>query len=284
MDLFNKLLEETGDITLNLCDHIGSIVIGEKKLTATIAVTLPFLLPVTATPAITLSLSEYLTLNTPNLPPPPEGLYKTPYPNNTPVTPLKSPDRTVQKHYNKVARILHKQGHDEFWKEYLLITARAESVYGKFNKSFSGCKGVWQFCTATAKEYNLQNPYHIGKSALAAKRLAIDNKNRLIKAGISPTLENIYYAHMIGVTGLTVAKKAANGDKLTPSERRILVKTIGRNLSKPLLNRYFYNWKTQPKLKANITTTQVAKSYFALFEQRMLQYKADNAFYASQLT
>jgi len=277
--LFNSALEAIGDKTISLADLIGTIVTGDIPLKrySTIALvgTICAALPVNAAnnvekpnPMITISLEEYIALTYQE-----EPVAKVVKANTVKKLPL---TKKHLKAYRKVNKVVNQVTDDPFYREYLLFVARAESQYGLRQVSFTGAKGIWQFTGRTAKMYKLDDPFHPVKAAKAAKRLAQDNRRGLIVKGIEPTVKHTYYTHMIGLTGLTIVTKAAEGKPLTAYEKRKFNHVLGSNMTKPMLQKYFTGVGKNPVMRGKFTHQEVATAYLDLFEERTAQYVEDN--------
>lgn len=93
--------------------------------------------------------------------------------------------------------------------DYLTRTASIESAFKPNAVSSTGAKGLWQFVGGTARQYGLTNPFDPNASAMAAARLASDNKTILAKSlGREPSDAELYLAHQQGAGG--AAKMLAN--------------------------------------------------------------------------
>lgn len=291
----NFALESIGGTTLSVADFIGAAVtgdlpvrqysgmalligvcavtpVGNAQSQATVSAIPTDLIPLAippqkekspeANPAITVSMAEYIASTSGAEPK--EEIKKSPL------------TKRHLRAYKKVKRTIAKVTTDPFYQEYLLFVARAESQYGLRQVSFTGAKGIWQFTGKTARIYKLDDPFHPVKAAKAAKALAKDNRRGLISKGIEPTVENTYYTHMIGLSGLVIVKKASTGSALTTREKRKFNHVLGSNMSKPMLNKYFTGVGKAPQLRPEYTHQEVAQAYLNLFEQRATHYRIDN--------
>ena len=165
--------------------------------------------------------------------------------------------------------------------DFMILSVRAESVYGKRMLSHTAAKGWWMFTDATAKQYGLKYPMELESAADKTIDLALDNIRGLIKAGIEVTPENIYYSHMIGLTGNKIRLKVLSGQNLTISEKAIFDRVISNNLPKDLFDKnYFKQGKLSVK-KRNVSYVSVATDYTNFFENRFHTYAMDNRFLAS---
>lgn len=289
-NLINNALETIGGSTITLADFIGGAVTGDlpvKRYSGIAMVTgvcvlapigtaysptaesavlykdiLTSALSTEVTPTITISMAEYIASTSGAEPK--EEIKKSPL------------TKRHLRAYKKVKRTIAKVTTDPFYQEYLLFVARAESQYGLRQVSFTGAKGIWQFTGKTARIYKLDDPFHPVKAAKAAKALAKDNRRGLISKGIEPTVENTYYTHMIGLSGLVIVKKASTGSALTTREKRKFNHVLGSNMSKSMLNKYFTGVGKAPQLRPEYTHQEVAKAYLNLFEQRATHYRIDN--------
>ncbi len=291
----NSALEAIGGTTLSLADFIGAAVTGDlpvrqysgiallagvcavtavdntQSVTAINAASIDLIplaippkkeKPPEANPAITTSISDYIAKSSEAEPK--EEIKKSPL------------TKRHLRAYQKVRRTIAKVTTDPFYQEYLLFVARAESQYGLRQVSFTGAKGIWQFTGKTARIYKLDNPFHPIKAAKAAKALAKDNRRGLISKGIEPTVENTYYTHMIGLSGLVIVRKASTGSVLTAREKRKFNHVLGSNMSRSMLNKYFEGIGKTPQLRPMYTHQEVAQAYLNLFEQRAKHYHIDN--------
>ena len=165
--------------------------------------------------------------------------------------------------------------------DFMLLSVRAESVYGKRMLSHTAAKGWWMFTDATAKQYGLKYPMELESAADSTIDLAVDNIVGLIKAGIEVTPENIYYSHMIGLTGNKIRLKALSGQNLTIAEKAIFDRVISNNLPKDLFEKnYFKQGKLSVKRKG-LSYVSVATDYTSFFEDRFKTYAGDNLFLSS---
>lgn len=169
----------------------------------------------------------------------------------------------------------------DFIREYMLLSVRSESMYGKQMISKTGAKGWWMFTTKTANAYNLKYPMQLKESARATIELALDNKRGFIAAGMTPSVEDIYKCHMIGLTGNIVVKKAVSGITLSKKEEDILDRVIPVNL--PLSTRNLAYKKSGNDFVRNdgVSSFEVASSYTNFFNKRLSSYKGDNLYLES---
>ena len=155
-------------------------------------------------------------------------------------------------------------------KEYMLMTVRSESFFGKKMVSKTGALGWYQFTGPTAKQYKLKYPMQLKESSRAAIELALDNIDALRKNGIPVTKENIYFSHMIGHRGLKLARKAAQGKTLLSSDMDVLVKVVKPQLPKRIAVKHF---DSKGRLTSGVG--KMANDYFIFFNERFKVYEAD---------
>jgi hypothetical protein len=164
-------------------------------------------------------------------------------------------------------------------KDYMLLSVRSESFYGRHMVSRTGALGWWQFVDKTAKAYKLKYPMQLRESTRATIELAMDNIASLEKKGVEATVENIYFSHMIGFTGSNITRKAARGETLSKKEEEIFLKVVRPQLPKIVYNSLFIGNKVKP----GISNKDIANAYFEFFEKRFESYRADNS-YLQKLT
>ena len=135
---------------------------------------------------------------------------------------------------------------------------RLESDTGRAMTSYTGCKGWYQFCEGTARQYGLDDPNDLVDSTYAAASLGADNMKSLTIYNVPITRFNLFMAHNIGPKNAQSVWKTVRGMYVNPRLRMKMVKQIRHNWPKSILG----------KMPANPTT--VAKKYhkhfFKLFE------------------
>jgi hypothetical protein len=121
----------------------------------------------------------------------------------------------------------------EYGLPYGLATAmiRYESKTGELMVSKTGCKGWFQFCKKTAKQYGLKDPMNLIEASHAAARLAVDNQELLRKRKLNGTNINLYLAHMLGASGTYYVYKARAGRNLSKKQHNTLMRVLRPNWS-----------------------------------------------------
>lgn len=97
---------------------------------------------------------------------------------------------------------------------------RIESKTGREMTSPTNCKGWFQFCSAMAKHYKVNDPNSLVESTHGAANLGVDNRRSLRIYGVPPTGFHLYLAHMIGPLNAKSVWSAKNGKTLS-SEKLI---------------------------------------------------------------
>jgi hypothetical protein len=105
--------------------------------------------------------------------------------------------------------------------DYLPKTAKIESSWNPNVVSSTGASGLFQFTRGTAKRMGLSDRFDPYASADAAARLAVSNKDFLVKRiGRDPSAGELYLAHQQGASGAShlLGNPSANVvDALTPA-------------------------------------------------------------------
>lgn len=165
-------------------------------------------------------------------------------------------------------------------KQYLLFSVRSESFYGKTMISKTGAKGWWQFTGPVAKQYNLKYVMQLEESARATVELALDNAKSLNEYGIDPTVENIYFSHVIGARGLSLVKKTMKGNVLSEKDSETVLKIVAAQLPKEKYDTFFTGKLSEAKLKEGFSIKDVVVSFDDFFNKRFTEYHADNSYLA----
>lgn len=92
---------------------------------------------------------------------------------------------------------------------------RIESKTGRLKISKTNCKGWYQFCSKTAKAYDVEDPFDLAQSTHAAKRLAKDNTASLRALKVPVNSLHIYLAHQIGPRNFQSVWKVVNGQSVS---------------------------------------------------------------------
>ena len=91
---------------------------------------------------------------------------------------------------------------------------RIESKTGREMVSPTNCKGWFQFCSAMAKHYKVNDPNSLVESTHGAANLGVDNRRSLRIYGVPPTGFHLYLAHMIGPLNAQSVWRTKNGKKV----------------------------------------------------------------------
>lgn len=159
-------------------------------------------------------------------------------------------------------------------KRYLLMAVMSESKYGRRMVSPTGALGWWQFTSKTAKQYNLKYPMQLDESMRATIDLVLDNEIDLIKRGITPTIDNLYKAHMIGAYGLSLVNKAEAGQPLSSEEVDTLLKVVYHQIGKSNRTIEMVNDKFIPRVEIKY----IAANYNSYFNKKIKVFLNDNKY------
>ena len=171
-----------------------------------------------------------------------------------------------------------------FLKDYLMLSVRSESLYGRMMLSRTGARGWWMFTGKTAKQYQLKYPMQLMESVRATIELAQDNMRQLKKMGIPQTHENVYLAHMVGARGLSIVLRANGGAQLSTADAKVFDAVVSRNMSSENFERYYErDGNGEISRKPVVSTSVVSAEFFRFFGERFRVYTADNDYVLSLL-
>lgn len=158
---------------------------------------------------------------------------------------------------------------------YLLLSARAESIYGQNMLSVTGARGWWMFTVGTAAQYNLKCPMQLKEAMRATLDLAIDNSALLEKNNKPLTPENIYLSHMVGGRGHSLIHLAVDGNVLSEEDSATLTRVVSVNISAAIFKTIFYKDGGITKRQDGITDQMIAQTYMDFWAERLTIYKED---------
>lgn len=95
--------------------------------------------------------------------------------------------------------------------EHMLAMAQMESGGNPNAVSSTGAAGLFQFTGGTGRQMNVTNRFDPRQNTEGAARLMKANAEALKKAGIEPTLDNLYLAHQQGAGGAVQIINASMG-------------------------------------------------------------------------
>ena len=117
--------------------------------------------------------------------------------------------------------------------DFLTRMAKIESRGDPNAVSPTGCKGIFQFCKATGREYGLISNgvdmrFNQRMNVMAGAKLAVDNKRRLANAGVPTNDGMLYIAHQQGAGGAIALWRSATQGTPIPKD---VQKNMGFNNS-----------------------------------------------------
>jgi hypothetical protein len=160
-------------------------------------------------------------------------------------------------------------------KAFMQTMAKIESNNNPNATNKSGAKGLYQFMPGTAEQYGIDGQEFDPKaSALAAAKLAMDNKKALERAGIEASDENLYLAHQQGAQGVIDLYKAdKTGERMSKRARRNMTANLPPNFEVNSPGDFLEGWKEHYRKKsvgdpvlssrkqANLTNEVARQSY-----------------------
>lgn len=114
----------------------------------------------------------------------------------------------TQEHRQMIMEVAKQQGINP---EHMLAMVQMESGGNPNAVSATGASGLLQFTGGTGRQMGVNNRFDPRQNLEGGGRLMTANAERLRKAGIEPTLENLYLAHQQGAGGAIQILNAAQG-------------------------------------------------------------------------
>ena len=178
-----------------------------------------------------------------------------------PLEPL--PDEKLRRK-NRIERYAETVFQEEYDLPEGLATAmlRFESRTGDLMLSPTGCKGWYQFCSRTARSYNLNNPHDLVEATDKAAELASDNRSSLNILKLNTSAFHIYLSHVIGPGNSKTLMVARRGGTVTKKARAKLVRAMRPNWYK----------KTMGKRPADIAIA--SSKFYSFFRKKFNKLKS----------
>lgn len=146
--------------------------------------------------------------------------------------------------------------------EHALAMVQMESGGNANAVSATGAVGLMQFTGGTGRQYGIKNRFDPRENVDAGMRLMKDNAAALRKAGIEPTLENLYLAHQQGAAGaVQIINAGAGKGELSDKVRKNMGLNFGDMSAADYLDRNKEKiHKAQASAITNTYTGQYAKT------------------------